>query len=145
LALSWPWNGRAGLGPGTDYTSAGPADAKEYHAEDYFPNLQMEIQSTPDVWAWKRQVQTGKEVIFSWFKDKESVGKWYFSEIHQKLMNKTFPGKMFRTPLENVPDDSGPILVIASFTYDPQAKLGGRFHSLNWRSSSTRRSKAASS
>lgn len=105
-----------------------PADAKEFHAEDYFPNLQMEIQSTPGCLGVEAaKSTTGKEVIFAWFKDKESILKWYYSEIHQKLMNKTFPGKMFRTPLENVPDDSGPILVITSLTYDPQAKLGGRF------------------
>ena len=70
---------------------------------------------------------TGKEVYFSWFKDKESVLNFYNGEIHQKLMNKTFPGKLFRTPLENVSDDAGPILVITSVTYDPQGKLGGRF------------------
>jgi len=111
---------------GTD-VQAQAQEEKTYHPEDFFPNLEMELQATPGCLGVEgAKTNSGKEVIFSWFKDKESLLGWYHSELHQKIMGKVFPGKEFRTPLENVPDDSGPILVVASLTFDSQAKLGGR-------------------
>jgi hypothetical protein len=117
------------LGQETGLPPPLPADAKEYHAEDYFPDFQLDMMqtSTGCLGVEKAKSSSGKEVYFSWFKNKESIVDWYNGTLHQKLMKRTFPGKVFRTPLENVPDDAGPILVITSMTYDPQAKLGGRF------------------
>jgi hypothetical protein len=124
------WTGMiAALAIGTMGTlaQAQAQEGKTYHPEDFFPNLLLELQGTPGCLGVEAaQTQTGKDVVFSWFKDKDSLLGWYHGELHQKIMGKVFPGRVFRTPLENVPDDSGPILVVASLTFDDQAKLGGR-------------------
>jgi hypothetical protein len=59
---------------------------------------------------------SGKSVIFAWFEDKKAALKWYYSDTHVALMKQFFPERKGRKPLADVPDDSGPIMAIASIT-----------------------------
>ena len=60
---------------------------------------------------------SGKEVIFAWFEDKKAALNWYNSDTHQALMKQFFPNlKRPGKPLADVPDDSGPIMAVASIT-----------------------------
>jgi hypothetical protein len=69
------------------------------------------------------QTASGKQVIFAWFKDKESVLRWYHSEMHQNAQDMFFPNRPEHEPLAHVPDDVGPILAIASITPADSAHL----------------------
>jgi quinol monooxygenase YgiN len=60
--------------------------------------------------------QSGKNVIFAWFKDKKAVEDWYHSDTHQEVMEKFAPNFEKEGPLLHVPDGTGPILVVASLT-----------------------------
>lgn len=59
---------------------------------------------------------SGKNVIFAWFKDKDAVLEWYYSDVHQQVMKDAFPNYEFGEPLQGVPDGTGPIMAIASIT-----------------------------
>ena len=67
---------------------------------------------------------SGKSVIFAWFEDKKSALKWYYSDTHQEVMKRFLPDfKREGKPLASVPDNSGPIMVVASITLTgPQTK-----------------------
>ena len=69
---------------------------------------------------------SGKQVIFAWFENKKAVLNWYYSEGHQRLV-KTLAsgGNPGRTPLADIPDDSGPILAIASLTLSDKPQVNG--------------------
>src|SRR5947207_9593760 len=57
---------------------------------------------------------SGKQVIFAWFENKAAVVNWYNSQAHRQAQQRFFPGfSSGRAPLGSVPDDSGPIMVIA--------------------------------
>lgn len=60
------------------------------------------------------QWQGGKQSIVAWFKDKESVLKWYHNPIHKGMMRGM--GGAQRAPMQAVPDDIGPVMVIATIT-----------------------------
>ena len=61
--------------------------------------------------------RSGKGALFAWFEDKKAALKWYYSDTHMALMKQFFPTrKGERKPLADVPDDSGPIIAIASIT-----------------------------
>ena len=62
------------------------------------------------------QTESGKQVIFAWFKDKESVLRWYYSDMHRGTQEMFFPNRPEHEPLAHVADDVGPILAIASIT-----------------------------
>ena len=56
-------------------------------------------------------------MIFAWFEDKQAAQTWYYSDIHQGLIKRFLPNvKGNREPLADVPEDSGPIMVVASIT-----------------------------
>lgn len=61
---------------------------------------------------------SGKQVIFAWFENKKAVLAWYYSDAHQQVMKQFFPGNenSKRKPLKDTPDDSGPIMAVASLT-----------------------------
>ena len=64
-----------------------------------------------------------QQVIFGWFEDKEAVKRWYYGDMHQKMLSRFFPDRNpDREALEYVPDDVGPVMVIASYT--PAEKPG---------------------
>ncbi len=57
----------------------------------------------------------GKNLIFAWFKDKKAALAWYHSETHNTAKRMFFPEETAGyVPLAGVPDDAGPLLVIAS-------------------------------
>ncbi len=62
------------------------------------------------------RTDSGKEVIFAWFADKDAVLRWYHSNVHRGLQDGFFPDLKRREPLDGLPDDVGPILAIASLT-----------------------------
>lgn len=68
--------------------------------------------------------QSGKSVIFAWFKDRASTVDWYFSETHQgaiaSFMDSGESGD--HEPLAHVAEDAGPILCVASLTMSQDRK-----------------------
>ncbi len=62
------------------------------------------------------QTPSGKQVIFAWFEDMAAAVRWYYSEMHRGVQDAFFPDRPPHVPLENVPDDVGPIMAIASIT-----------------------------
>jgi hypothetical protein len=89
-----------------------------------FPNLADGLLKTPGcLGVESANTASGKNVIFAWFEDKQSVLKWYNSSMHQGVMNKFFPDRTDREPLAGIPEDFGPILAIASITFSDQPKF----------------------
>jgi len=101
-------------------------DQPPAHAQQQgFPNLIELLKEAPGCLGVEAaQTMSGKRVIFSWFETKQDVVKWYYSEPHQQVMDMFFPETIadFK-PLENVPDDAGPLLVIASLTMSNKPQL----------------------
>ena len=63
------------------------------------------------------RTRDGKQLIFAWFEDKQAVQRWYYSNAHMGVMDSVLGGDGAATkPLHYVPDDTGPIMVIASIT-----------------------------
>lgn len=71
------------------------------------------------------RTMSGRSVIFAWFEDKEAVLRWYYSEAHQSVQDLFFTDSNERghKPLEGIPDDIGPIMVVASITPADKANL----------------------
>lgn len=58
--------------------------------------------------------QSGKRVIFAWFKDKAAAMAWYNAKEHQGAVDAVAPDRdKTRTPMADVPDE-GPILAVAA-------------------------------
>ena len=92
-----------------------PAGKKDLGKQ--FGDLVGAIKGTPGCLGVETAKTTsGKLVIFGWFEDKKAALKWYHSDTHQELMKKFAPGFEPGEPLRHVPDDSGPIMAIASLT-----------------------------
>ena len=82
-----------------------------------FPDLVAGLKATPGCLGVETaRTDSGKSVIFAWFEDKKAALKWYYSGMHQGAMKGFFPDHKAGTPLKDVPDESGPILAIASIT-----------------------------
>ena len=64
------------------------------------------------------RTMSGQSVIFAWFEDKEAVLRWYYSEAHQSAQDLFFPdsNRGGHKPLEGIPADIGPIMVVVSIT-----------------------------
>lgn len=72
------------------------------------------------------RTSSGKNVIFAWFEDKKAVLRWYHSDMHQQVMKTSFPHRPpYHQPLQGVPDDAGPVLVIASLTFSDKPQFPG--------------------
>lgn len=81
------------------------------------PDLAAELKKTPGCLGVETaRTASGKTVIFAWFENKKAALKWYYSDTHVALMKQFFPERKGRKPLADVPDDSGPIMAIASIT-----------------------------
>ncbi len=69
------------------------------------------------------QAQSGKNIIFAWFENKEAVVRWYNSPTHQGIMRGATNGITQGKPLAHVPDGTGPIMVIATITFTDAPKF----------------------
>src|SRR5437764_8840016 len=87
-----------------------------------FPDLGGALKATPGCLGVETaRTDSGKSVIFAWFEDKKAALRWYNSDTHREAMRRFLPdAKSGRKPLADVPDDSGPILAIASVTPNPR-------------------------
>src|SRR5215470_16970642 len=87
-----------------------------------FPDLIAALKATPGCLGVETaRTGSGKDVIFAWFEDKKAALKWYYSDVHKELMKRFFPeAKRSANPLADVPDDSGPIMAVASVTMKGQ-------------------------
>jgi hypothetical protein len=83
-----------------------------------FPDLVGAVQASPGCLGVETaKTKSGKLVIFAWFEDKQAAQTWYYSDFHQGLIKRFVPNaKGDREPLADVPEDSGPIMVVASIT-----------------------------
>jgi hypothetical protein len=82
-----------------------------------YPDLIGGLKKTPGCLGVETgRTNSGKQVIFAWFESKRAALKWYYSDVHQQAMNDLTPNYVPRKPLKEVPDDTGPILAIASLT-----------------------------
>lgn len=83
-----------------------------------YPDLVGALKKTPGCLGVETaQTASGKSVIFAWFEDKKAALAWYNSDTHREVMKQFFPDrKGSRKPLADVPDDSGPIMAVASIT-----------------------------
>lgn len=98
--------------------------AKPAQGAGFLP-LVAALKSTPGCLGVETaRTGSGKNVIFAWFEDKKAVLKWYHSDTHQQVMKQFYSAEGYNKPLRDVPDDSGPILAIASITFaeKPQFK-----------------------
>ena len=87
-----------------------------------FPDLVSGLKAIPGVLGVETaQTSSGKQVIFAWFEDKAAVLRWYYSDMHRGVQDGFFPDRLPHVPLENVPDDTGPIMAIASITFADSA------------------------
>jgi Antibiotic biosynthesis monooxygenase len=86
--------------------------------ESGLPDLAASVKASPGCLGVETaQTASGKSVIFAWFEDKKAALKWYNSDTHREMMKQFLPDfKSNRKPLADVPDDSGPIMVVASIT-----------------------------
>jgi hypothetical protein len=83
-----------------------------------FPDLVESLKKSPGCLGVETaKTSSGKAVIFAWFEDKKAALAWYKSDVHQEAMKQFLPdAKSGRKPLADVPDDGGPIMVVASVT-----------------------------
>jgi hypothetical protein len=102
--VGWPGIGRA-ADPPKDVVKA-------------FPDMVAALKASPGCLGVETaRTGSGKSVIFAWFENKKAALAWFHGEIHQEAMKRYLPDvKSGRKPLVDVPDDSGPIMVVASLT-----------------------------
>jgi hypothetical protein len=113
-ALCFVWPGLAQDHP--------PAAAKSAPAG--FPDLVGGLKATPGCLGVETaRTSSGKNVIFAWFENKKAALNWYYSDMHQSAMNRFFPNRPAREPLQGVAEDSGPIMAIASLTMADKSQL----------------------
>jgi quinol monooxygenase YgiN len=89
-----------------------------------WPDLVTGLKETPGCLGVETaRTHSGKNVIFAWFEDRAAVIRWYRSDMHRAAMQKFFPNAERRPPLETVPDESGPLMVIASVTFSDKPQF----------------------
>lgn len=102
-----------------------PAKARQ-ESRPQFPDLMGGLKATEGcLGVESARTSGGKNVIFAWFRDKEAVMNWYDSDMHQGVMNEFFQDREPREVLADVPDDSGPIMAIASITFSDKSQVDG--------------------
>jgi hypothetical protein len=91
------------------------------------PDLVGMLKATPGCLGVEAaQTASGKQVLFAWFENKKAVLNWFYSPGHQQLMKMYTPtSSTGRKPLADIPDDSGPIMAIASLTVTDKPQVGG--------------------
>lgn len=69
------------------------------------------------------QWDSGRASVVGWFESKEAVLNWYHSAMHERLM--TPMGGASDEPMAHIPDDQGPIMVIATITPSDHPEIRG--------------------
>ncbi len=91
-----------------------------------FPDLVSGLKGVPGCLGVETaRTASGKNVIFAWFEDKPAVLRWYYSDMHQHAMKMLLADRKPDPPLQGVPDDVGPVLVIASITMSDKPQIEG--------------------
>ncbi len=92
-----------------------------------FPDLVSGLRATEGcIGVETARTESGKSLIFAWFENKEACIRWFYSDMHQAALATFFPEEAEEDhdhePREEIPDEVGPILAIASMTVaaDPQ-------------------------
>ena len=112
------------LGSGLSPVLAQEPPAKKPDPGKGFPDLVGALKATPGCLGVETaRTASGKQVIFAWFENKKAVLNWYNSETHRQVMKQFFPERDHAKPLKDVPDDSGPIMAIASITFSDKPRL----------------------
>jgi quinol monooxygenase YgiN len=95
-----------------------PGDPPAQDGAKGFPDLVAALKASPGCLGVETaRTASGKSVIFAWFEDKKAALAWYYSDTHQQVMKRFLPdAKSGRKPLADVPEDSGPIMAVASLT-----------------------------
>jgi len=108
-------------------TAAQPPAQKKPSAKPQqqgYPDLTVALKATPGCLGVETaRTASGKQVIFAWFENKQAVLKWYHSDVHKKLMKQFFPDGDYGKPLKDIPDNTGPIMAIASITYSDKNNI----------------------
>jgi hypothetical protein len=89
---------------------------------DGFPNVINALRASPGVLGVETgETRSGKRVIFAWLTGKKALIYWYHSDAHQKAMKAVYPRGDFEPyPLQDLPENSGPILAIVSVSFSGQ-------------------------
>jgi hypothetical protein len=116
------------LGLALAHSSAAQPPAKQDSPrktqQPIFPDLGAALKATPGcLGVESARTASGKQVIFAWFENKKAVLKWYHSDVHKKVMRQFFPDLDYTKPLKDVPDDTGPIMAIASITFSDKNRV----------------------
>lgn len=92
-------------------------------APDWLPATVRALRESPGCLGVEAaQTGSGKRAVFAMFKDKAAVTAWYRHPAHQALVGMVrFYRQHEHLPAAGVPDDAGPILVIATMTPAPPA------------------------
>ncbi len=108
--------GDASAAPTADQEDDSTKPKKPTRSE-VFPNLSKALRSIDGVVkATYATTPGGMRCAFGWFEDKEAVKRWYYSAVHQGLLDTFFPARIEREPMFLVPDDIGPMMALACFT-----------------------------
>lgn len=99
---------------------------KKKRGTPFGPMLIEGLNSTPGcLKAESARTLSGKALIFGWFEDKAAVKRWYFSEAHQKMLDRFAPERdRTRIPISHIPDDVEPIMFVASVTLPGPEDVG---------------------
>ncbi len=62
------------------------------------------------------QMQSGKLTIIAWFEDKAAVERWYYSEMHRRMMEGVGSDPEDNPPMTHVENPDLPVMVMASVT-----------------------------
>jgi hypothetical protein len=90
-----------------------------------FPDLVTPLGAIPGCLGVETaRTASGKQVIFAWFEDKSAALRWYWSDTHLGAIRSFFPDQEpEKEPMSEVPDEVGPILAIASITFEKEPRL----------------------
>ena len=90
-----------------------------------FPDLVTPLRAIPGCLGVEvARTDSGKQVIFAWFEDKKAVLRWYWSDTHQEAIRSFVPDQDPQNePMSEVPEEVGPILAIASITFDKEPRI----------------------
>lgn len=104
-----------------DAPAPGGALTKDAKSTDMGAQLIQGLLQTPGCLGVDAgQMRSGKNSIFAWFENKAAVERWYYSDVHQRMMHAAVPpdpNAEPSKPLEYVTDENVPIMVIASITF----------------------------